>query len=82
MNRCWSDNDDVPRARESRSYLRIYKVEVRCCNLRTQVDVQLENSKNVATVCVLETRATIRSKLRFVKRTNETVFVGVCKLEI
>lgn len=51
-------------------------------HLRTQVDVQLENSKNVVTVFVLETRATVRRKLRFVKGTNETGVVDVCKLEI
>ena len=49
MDRCCSDNDDVPRARESlvHAYL---QGRSKMLHLRTQVDVQLEN-KNVVTVC-------------------------------
>ena len=77
MDRCCSDNDDVPRARESLVHAYLQGSSKKMLHLRTQVDVQLENSKNVVTVHVFETRATIRRKLRFVKGTNETVLMFV-----
>ena len=47
MDRCCSENDDVPRARKSPVLAYLQGRSKKTLHLRTQVDVQLENSKDV-----------------------------------